>query len=445
MGILSVLLIGWIAKKTIGEETYWFLVAVVGGALLPPRGIFTPGAAPFVMLLCTLALLAVAVYTEHITLRSAVPFAVVEMLVYVVLTVAAKWPGLPLLKDNLYHIAQPWWRRNTGYVHRRLAGVSVEKFRALREAGAVPAFGAMMEAAELGVQELTLERPATRGGNLAVHLIAPRTESSTPRPLIVYIHGGGMVLSSAEDPGFAHLMTKPRSALCDVCAIASVSYRLAPEHPFPCAADDVFETLEWLLDPERAAEHGYSTTNVSVLGISAGANLAAGLAVRAAKAGITITAQLLVIPMLKFGATTASYREFGDSCVLGTEKMIWFWEQYAAPHIMDSLKAAFPHVSREQNLLCCPGDVTVDEVRALRPNSDGSGGGVPLAPAIIVVGTHDPLRDEGREYAATLQAAEVDTALMELQGSHVGSIAFDTEGKRAFHVAAFEAIIRKSG
>jgi acetyl esterase/lipase len=308
MGILVAVLLSWIAKRTIGEEAYWFLVATVGGALLPPRGIFTAGAAPFVMLLCTLTLLAVAVYAERATLRAAVPFAVAETLAYAVLTVAAKWPSLPLLKDNMYHLAQPWWRRSTGYVHRRLAGVSVEMFRALREAGAVPSFAAMMEAAELAVEELTLERSPAHGGNLAVHLIAPRAESSSARPLIVYIHGGGMVLSSAQDPGFGHLMTKPRSALCDACVVASVSYRLAPEHRFPAAADDVFEALQWLLNPARAAEHGYSTTNVSLMGISAGGNLAAGLAVRAAKAGIALQAQLLIIPMLKYGATTVSCR-----------------------------------------------------------------------------------------------------------------------------------------
>ena len=117
--------------------------------------------------------------------------------------------------------------------------------------------------------------------------------------------------------------------------------------------------------------------------------------------------------------------------------MIWFWEQYAAE--------TFPHASREMNLLCCPGDLVVDEARALqRAAARAPLRTAPLAPAIVVVGSHDPLRDEGRQYAATLEAAGVGTALMELKGSHVGSIAFDTLGKRAFHAAAYGAIFDAS-
>lgn len=429
MGILSTMLLVWIGKKVLGEETFWFVVATVFGALVPPRRIFTRAGAPFVLTVSTLALLAVAFFTGRADLRFALPLGLVHVVAYVVFSVCSKWQGLPLLRDNLYHLAMPWWRRKTGFAHERLAGVSLATLRDSREASAAAMFAAATK--ELHVETVVMARGASAGGDLAIEIISAPVEDGsalkplTTRPLIVYIHGGGMVFSSAKDAGLKFALLHPRPTISESCVIASLNYRLAPEHKFPAAADDVLDQLLWLLEAQQAQRFGYDVANVSVMGTSAGGNLAAGLAVRAAKQGIELKSQILLIPMLRYGATTASYRAFGDSVVLGTAKMIWFWEQYVSDAVRDP-----------RDPLCCPGTATAEELAGLAKLR----GAAPLAPAIVCTASHDPLRDEGRQYAQTLTEAGVAVSSLELSGSHVGSIAFDVEGRDALQ-AAIEKVV----
>ena len=99
---------------------------------------------------------------------------------------------------------------------------------------------------------------------------------------LIYLHGGGWVVGDVE----THDPLCRRVANETGARVVSVDYRLAPEHPFPAALDDAEEVLRWLRvqDPGRP---------VGVAGDSAGASLAAGLAIRARDQRIPLAAQLL--------------------------------------------------------------------------------------------------------------------------------------------------------
>jgi len=158
--------------------------------------------------------------------------------------------------------------------------------------------------------------------------------------------------------------------------LVSVDYRLAPEHPFPAAADDAYDAFVWV------AQNLAGDGPLVVAGDSAGGNLAAVTALRARdESGPAIALQLLVYPVVDHDMTTGSYAQFADApLLLNKLGMVWFWDHYA-PDVADR---SHPHASP---LLA----------------SDHSG----LPPAYVVIAGFDPLRDEGLAYAAKLEAAGV--------------------------------------
>jgi acetyl esterase len=195
---------------------------------------------------------------------------------------------------------------------------------------------------------------------------------------IVYAHGGGWAVGSVDSfDGITQ-----RIALHSGARVVSVDYRLAPEHPFPAGLDDVAAVLE-----QTVARFGQP---VAVAGDSAGANLAAVLARRDRDSGRhAVCAQLLIYPVADSDMTRPSYAERPDDVALAnftSEDMDWCWSQY----VPDAPARSDP------------------DVAPLRANSLAG-----LAPAIVVVAGHDPLRDEGLEYAHRLFAAGVDVQVHE--------------------------------
>jgi acetyl esterase len=158
--------------------------------------------------------------------------------------------------------------------------------------------------------------------------------------------------------------------------VISVDYRLAPEHRFPAAADDAYESFVWV------AENLAGGRPVVVAGDSAGANLATVTALRARdEGGPEIALQVLVYPVVDHDFTTASYEQYADAgLILNRAEMVWFWDHYAP----DATQRSHPHAS---------------PLRA----DDHSG----LPPAYVLIAEYDPLRDEGIAYAAALEAAGV--------------------------------------
>jgi acetyl esterase len=161
--------------------------------------------------------------------------------------------------------------------------------------------------------------------------------------------------------------------------VVSVDYRLAPEHPYPAGVEDSWAVLEWVAT--HGDELGADASRLAVGGDSAGGNLAAVMAQRAAAAGgPALRAQLLVYPVTDLRMTHPSIIENGEGYLLTSDSMRWFHDLYLG----DGGDAADPEAS----------PLLADDV-------------ADVAPAIVVTAGFDPLRDEGDAYAERLDAAGV--------------------------------------
>ncbi|GAC1043732.1 alpha/beta hydrolase [Rhizobium sp. No.120] len=183
---------------------------------------------------------------------------------------------------------------------------------------------------------------------------------------LLYLHGGGFVVGSLES----------HHAICAEIAdhagaeLISVDYRLAPEYRWPAQTDDCFSVLKQLLAEKKS---------VVLLGDSAGGNLAAGLAVRAQAEGLSgIVGQILIYPALGGDLVSGSYEEMADAPGLTTADVAYY-----------------------RSILQAPSGDPVSEPLAL-----SSVAGLP--PTFITAAHYDPLRDDGRNYAARLAQAGVE-------------------------------------
>jgi acetyl esterase len=220
------------------------------------------------------------------------------------------------------------------------------------------------------------------GGNIPVRVYWP--EGPSPKPALVWYHGGGWVLGNLDGSD----ATARSLANASGCVVISVDYRLAPEARFPAAADDCFAATQWVAS--NASALGIDARRIAVGGDSAGGNLAAVVAQQAkAKGGPAIGFQLLVYPVTDYGFGTASYRDNAEGYLLSKASMEWFWGYYLNSPADGESPAASP-------------------MRA----KDLSG----LPRAHVITAEFDPLRDEGEAYAAKLKAAGVPVTCTRYDG-----------------------------
>ncbi|HEX3883617.1 MAG TPA: alpha/beta hydrolase, partial [Stellaceae bacterium] len=170
------------------------------------------------------------------------------------------------------------------------------------------------------IDNRTIPGPA---GAIPVRIYTP-AGSGGARPAIVYYHGGGHVIGSLD----SHDLIARNLCGGAEAVIVSVDYRMGPEHRFPAAVEDSFAALEWV--HANAASIGADPARLGVHGDSAGANLAAVVALMARdKGGPGLSLQSLVYPVADFRMETESYKTYATGCgILTAEAMKWFRGHY---------------------------------------------------------------------------------------------------------------------
>ncbi|KAF8756963.1 Lipase esterase [Rhizoctonia solani] len=170
-------------------------------------------------------------------------------------------------------------------------------------------------------------------GNYSVHVMIPDGEKpSAGWPTVLFFHGGGWVFGSAN------MNNGLLSRLCvgAKCAVVSVEYRLAPEHPFPAGLDDSWDALLWLRQG-GVEQLGVDPDRIALMGISAGANLAAVVAQRASLSSprVPLKLQILHIPVIDASFSvddrsrwTQSMIEYEDIFSLPVFNMLWLRDRY---------------------------------------------------------------------------------------------------------------------
>jgi len=265
----------------------------------------------------------------------------------------------------------------------QIAGMGLPAFDAMtvaeaREASAaMGAFHGDVEAVAK-VEDGAIPGPA---GDIPARIYTPH--GNGPFGLVVYFHGGGWVIGNLD----THDGVCRDLAHHSGCIVASIDYRLAPEHKFPAAAEDCYAATRWLAANGTA---GADPRRMAVAGDSAGGNLAAAVALMARdRGGAELRYQVLIYPVTDAACDTASCRENADGYFLTTVMMRWFWNHYLNED------------ADRDNPYACP----------LRARDVGN-----LPPALVITAEFDPLRDEGESYATRMSEAGVPVQLKRYEG-----------------------------
>ncbi|MBN8807599.1 MAG: alpha/beta hydrolase [Sphingomonas sp.] len=239
-------------------------------------------------------------------------------------------------------------------------------------------------AGQLGTMlDLTVPGPA---GDIPATLFDPRA-SREPGPAVVFYHGGGFVIGNvATHASFCAEMARTLDL-----PVISVDYRLAPEAPWPAAPDDCEAAARWVAESPAALDR--AVTALILAGDSAGGNLAVvtAMALRDVPAKVPVIAQLPFYPATDMATEYPSYSEFADGYLLTRDAMEWFGAAYAAE---------------------------AEHVRTSPLRGDLAG----LPPAVVLTASLDPIRDQGRAYAAALAKAGVPVVFREAKGQIHGFI-----------------------
>lgn len=229
--------------------------------------------------------------------------------------------------------------------------------------------------------------------DVLVRLYRP-AELTEPAGALLHIHGGGMVL------GDVSMTDDACAAVADEVGIlvASVDYRLAPEHPFPAPLEDCYAALLWL--SRTAGELEVDPERIAVGGGSAGGGLAAGLALLARDRGeVPVAFQLLVYPMLDDRNATPSSSDINDTRVWNRAANVYGWNAYLTGRAGADDVPGYAAPARAVDLAGLP-------------------------PAYVNVGDLDLFVDEDIAYATALRRAGVPVELHVYPGAFHGSNGF---------------------
>lgn len=233
------------------------------------------------------------------------------------------------------------------------------------------------------IRDIRMEGPA---GPIPLRLY-DRRETRAPGPLILFFHGGGFVLGDLDthEPFCAEI-----ARLIDLPVLA-VDYRLAPEHPWPAGVEDAIAAARWAAANPKAL--GREVTGLVLAGDSAGGNftIITSLALRDAPADVPVLAQWPIYPAADPIRGYPSLEDFAEGYLLTRTGMRWY-DQCYQPDENDWRYA--PMLKSQEN----------------------------MPPTLVVTASLDPIRDQGRAYAAACIQAGVPTIFQEAKGNIHGFI-----------------------
>ena len=199
-------------------------------------------------------------------------------------------------------------------------------------------------------------------------------EGSGPFPVIVYYHGGGWVIAGPGTYESSAVALAEKTG----AVVVAVSYRQAPEFPFPTAHEDAFATYQWARD--SAAVINGDPERVATAGESAGGNMSVAVALMAKEAGVEVPTHIVsVYPVADGDVESPSYDQYADAAPLNRPAVIWFFDRY----IPEWRTETYPRISLA--------------------DADLSG----LPSTTIINAEIDPLESEGGDLAMQLESAGV--------------------------------------
>lgn len=261
-------------------------------------------------------------------------------------------------------------------------------------------------AAMAAITEVAIPGPA---GDIPARVYRPGAGSGGP--VLVFLHGGGLVMGSNHS--FEPLARALAAA--SAATVVAVDYRLAPEWPPPAQFDDAYAATEWV--SHNARQLGVDPERLGVIGDSAGGALAAGVALAARdRGGPPICAQVLLYPGLDRDMTAPSVTALADAPMLSRDDIDYLHS------LVD-------------------GDAGAPSSPYLVPAYASELAGLP--PAIVVTAECDPIRDWGERYATRLRDAGVQTTLTRYPGMcHGFLMRSDATARGRLAIAEIGALLR---
>jgi acetyl esterase len=210
-----------------------------------------------------------------------------------------------------------------------------------------------------------------------------RSSTTDNAPLLIYYHGGGWVIGDLE----SHDDICRKLARDAKCSVVAVDYRLAPEHPAPASHEDCIAATKWIF--ANAKSLSVDPNRIAIGGDSAGGNLSAVVSMHA---GVKPVFQLLVYPATDMRMGQSSHRENAQGYLLTEDSMKWFIGHYLQGDEKKKYDPLYsPLLSDDAMLKKSP-------------------------PTLVITAEYDPLRDEGEEYAARLNAVGVQASVVRFHG-----------------------------
>jgi acetyl esterase len=248
----------------------------------------------------------------------------------------------------------------------------------------------------LGAQSGPVDAPAVASedrvlpvgptGETRVRVLRPEGAEGT-LPVIVYFHGAGWVMGDTQ----THDRLVRELAAGANAVVVFVDYERSPEHRYPVAIEQDYAVTEYVAN--NPAEFGVDASRLVIAGDSVGGNMVAVVSLLAKeRQGPKIAGQLLYYPVTDASMSTPSYQEFAEGPWLTKPAMAWFWDAY------------LPDVAQRDDVHVSPINASEEQLRG-------------QAPALVINGDNDVLRDEGEAYARKLILAGVPTTSIRCNGT----------------------------